>query len=217
MANDKKDSAFWFKHDYNAQDDPKCMLLIDQLGMEGYGIFWALLEKLRVEAEHRLSLKILNSFARRWATSNEKICAVIKNYDLFTVDGDFFYSKRLINDMITKSEKARLSASYRWNNANGMRTHANALQSDSERNANGMRNDANKKRREKKRKEGGMGGMIGLPEGNRSNTGSYFDLRPEIRIVRLQDGKEQKLGPEQFDLAVKGQLHPEDVTEGDIY
>ena len=34
----KKD-AYYFSHDANAQDDPKCMLLIDQMGLEGYGIF----------------------------------------------------------------------------------------------------------------------------------------------------------------------------------
>lgn len=30
--------AYYFTHDSNAKDDPKCALLIDQLGMEGYGI-----------------------------------------------------------------------------------------------------------------------------------------------------------------------------------
>ena len=34
--------AYYFTHDSNAKDDPKCALLIDQLGMEGYGIYWML-------------------------------------------------------------------------------------------------------------------------------------------------------------------------------
>jgi len=38
--------AYYFSHDSNSQDDPKCMILIDQLGMEGYGIFWACVEKM---------------------------------------------------------------------------------------------------------------------------------------------------------------------------
>ena len=42
----KKD-AYYFPHDSNATEDPKMMLLIDELGMEGYGIFWMLLEALR--------------------------------------------------------------------------------------------------------------------------------------------------------------------------
>ena len=36
--------AYYFTHDSNAKDDPKCALLIDQLGMEGYGIYWMLIE-----------------------------------------------------------------------------------------------------------------------------------------------------------------------------
>ena len=38
--------AYYFSHDSNAKDDPKCMVLIDQLGLEGYGIFWVLIETL---------------------------------------------------------------------------------------------------------------------------------------------------------------------------
>ena len=60
----KKD-AYYFSHDANAQDDPKCMVLIDQLGMEGYGIFWALIEKLRNESNYKLPLAIVGSLATR--------------------------------------------------------------------------------------------------------------------------------------------------------
>lgn len=132
----KKD-AYYFSHDANAQDDPKCMMLIDQMGLEGYGIFWALIEKLRSEAEYKLPISILQSFAKRWGTSKEKVEVVVKSYSLFEIEDDYFFSPRLIRSMKLKSEKARLSANYRWNNAN-------ALQTDSERNANGMRKDATK-------------------------------------------------------------------------
>ena len=37
----------YFPHDSNAKDDPKCMILIDPLGPEGYGIYWVLVEILR--------------------------------------------------------------------------------------------------------------------------------------------------------------------------
>ena len=39
--------TFWFKHDYDAADDDKTMLLIEQLGLEGYGIYWILYECFR--------------------------------------------------------------------------------------------------------------------------------------------------------------------------
>jgi hypothetical protein len=207
----KKD-AFWFKHDANSQDDPKCMLLIDQLGMEGYGIFWALLEKLRAENNHTLPLLSIPSFARRWATSTEKINAVVKNYNLFVVSEDGkFYSERLTNDMKDKSESARLSASYRWGNANGMRPHPNALPPD----ANGMRSDA--KRKEEKRKEKKRGGVGEIAPVGAENTGAYFDLREGKGVVRLNDGKEQKLGPQQLEKAKNKELQPYEIIEGKIF
>ena len=81
----KKD-AYYFSHDANAQDDPKMMVLIDQLGMEGYGIFWALIEKLRGEAQYRLAMNVTSSFARRWGTSKEKVDTVILKYGLFAFE-----------------------------------------------------------------------------------------------------------------------------------
>lgn len=137
--------AYYFSHDSNAQDDPKCMLLIDQLGMEGYGIFWALIEKLRNETNYTLPLNITGSYAKRWGTSKEKVDTVIKKYDLFSIEDDKFFSLRLKRSMEIKSTKARESALKRWENANALQTH-------SEGNANGMRKDAIK-RKENKRKE----------------------------------------------------------------
>ena len=39
--------AYWFSHDSNAKDDPKVVMMIEQLGLESYGIFWVLVEILR--------------------------------------------------------------------------------------------------------------------------------------------------------------------------
>lgn len=143
----KKD-AYYFSHDSNAQDDPKCMLLIDQLGMEGYGIFWALIERLRNEKDYKLPVVLLNAFAKRWFTSKEKVESVVKNYGLFIIEDNYFFSERLKCSMLEKTEKARLSASYRWKDANALQLHNGS-------NANGMRKDANKgkesKVKEKKR------------------------------------------------------------------
>lgn len=142
----KKD-AYYFSHDANAQDDPKCMVLIDQLGMEGYGIFWALIEKLRAEKGYKLPLETLPAFAKRWGTSKEKVETVVKNYNLFKISQNYFFSLRLKKSMEEKTEAARRSASIRWGNAT-------ALLPDSDRNANGMRNDAIKRKENKKRKVG---------------------------------------------------------------
>lgn len=149
-----KKEAYYFSHDANAQDDPKCMILIDQMGMEGYGIFWALIEKLRAEANYTLPLSVLGPFAKRWGTSKEKVETVVKSYGLFCVENEIFFSIRLQNSMLEKSEKARISANYRWKDAN-------ALPPNSERKANGMRNDAikGKEKKEKKKSISPIGGV----------------------------------------------------------
>ena len=190
--------AYYFPHDSNAQDDPKCMLLIDQLGMEGYGIFWAIIERLRNEEDFTLPITICAALAKRWGTSKEKIESVVKNYELFRVfehevRGVSFFSERLKHSMILKSEKARISASYRWENANALQPH-------SERNANGMRNDASKvkERKGKERKEG--------IKFSADNTKVFF-----------QDGSSQKLGDDQLFMLSKGQLNPRDILKGYIY
>lgn len=108
-----KDS-YYFSHDMNAQDDPKCIKLIDDLGMEGYGVFWALIEKLRSEKNYTLPLSDVESFAKRWKVSFEVVEKVIKDYKLFIIKGKVFFSKRLTDSMTLKSERARSSAQKRW-------------------------------------------------------------------------------------------------------
>lgn len=138
----KKD-AYYFSHDANAQDDPKCMILIDQLGMEGYGIFWALVEKLRSEKDYKLPLLTVEPFAKRWGTSKEKINAVIKNYNLFIIENDtFFYSERLKNSMELRTIKASENANKRWNKELQKNNDATALPPHTDSNASAMQNDA---------------------------------------------------------------------------
>jgi hypothetical protein len=92
--------TFWFSHDSNAKDDPKCMLLIDQLGLEGYGIYWVLVEILRDQPEYKYPFKLLPVLAKRYFTSSEKFIAVVSNYGLFTLENDeFFFSNSLMDRM----------------------------------------------------------------------------------------------------------------------
>jgi hypothetical protein len=98
----------WFKHDSNAKDDPKIVYLIEQLGLEGYGIFWVLIETLREQNDFSYPVKLVPSIARKYMTSAEKIVTVIKNYRLFDVfekdDGDYFFSLSLNNRMAKYKE-----------------------------------------------------------------------------------------------------------------
>jgi hypothetical protein len=183
--------AYYFSHDANAQDDPKCMLLIDQMGMEGYGIFWALIERLRNETNYILPLNICNALAKRWGTSREKIETVIKNYGLFILENEHFFSNRLKDSMNLKSEKARISASYRWGNAN-------ALQLNGDRNADGMQKNAIKGKKSKRKEKKGVSFSA---DGSRV----FFD-----------DNSSQELGLGQQQRFKEGDYQPYYITKGKI-
>jgi hypothetical protein len=107
-----------------------------ELGWEGYGLFWALIELLRNESDHRMRTHC-KSIAFALQTQEETIKRIINDFDLFVIDDKYFWSESLLKRMELKeerSEKARESAKKRWNkdiDANAMRTH-------SERNADAM-------------------------------------------------------------------------------
>ena len=131
-----KKEAYYFSHDANAKDDPKILRLRMELGWEGYGLFWALIELLRNESDHRMRTHC-KSIAFALQTQEETIKRIINDFDLFVIDEEYFWSESLLKRMELKeerSEKARESAKKRWNkdiDANAMRTH-------SERNADAM-------------------------------------------------------------------------------
>lgn len=114
--------TFWFRHDYDAADDDKTMLLIEQLGLEGYGIYWILIEKLRGRKDYKMPFSVIPSLARRYMTTPEKMKTVITQYELFQFDDDgFFYSVSLIERMnaledlrIKRSVAGQLGNKKRW-------------------------------------------------------------------------------------------------------
>ena len=106
----KEKDAYWFRHDSNAKDDPKIMLLIDQLGLEGYGIFWVLVELLRDQPEYKYPLKLLPTIARRYNTSAEKMLTVVQKYELFEIEHDeFFFSSSLRDRMAALDARRELA------------------------------------------------------------------------------------------------------------
>lgn len=118
--------CYYFPHDSNAKDDPKCVLLIEQLGMEGYGIYWMLIETLRDQPDYTYPVANIPALARRYNTSAEKVRTVVFNYELFTVKDDkIFFSESLNRRMLVFNEKrakrsaaGRLGMARRWGDNN---------------------------------------------------------------------------------------------------
>lgn len=121
-----KDSCY-FSHDADAKDDMKCVLLIDQLGLEGYGIYWVLIETLRQQTNYKYPLALIPALAKKYNTTSEKMKTVIKNYGLFGFDDkEFFFSnslnrrmKYLENKRIKLSEAGKRGNLVRWGNGSG--------------------------------------------------------------------------------------------------
>ena len=54
--------TFYFQHDYNARNDPKLQDVLIDLGVEGIGVFWCIIEQL-YEQGGKLPLRSCKSIA----------------------------------------------------------------------------------------------------------------------------------------------------------
>ena len=118
----------YLQHQSNSFTDIKIIKMRSKLGIESYGIFWALLELLFNE-ENKLCIDDYSVLAFSLQCDADKLKSVIEDFDLFVIEDGCFYSKRLNNHIDTinsKSIKAKESASKRWNNANAKRTHSDS-------------------------------------------------------------------------------------------
>ena len=97
----KRTNRNYFPHEYTAKDDPKCERLIFEMGMEGYGIFWALLEVLRAQPDYTYPLENIPLVAYKYRTESEKVRRVVFDFGLFNVvDDKIFFSNGLILSLI---------------------------------------------------------------------------------------------------------------------
>ena len=118
----------YLQHQSNSFTDIKIIKMRSKLGIESYGIFWALLELLFNE-ENKLCVDDYSVLAFSLQCDADKLKSVIEDFDLFVIEDGCFYSKRLnnqIEEINNKSLKAKENASKRWNNANAKQTHSDS-------------------------------------------------------------------------------------------
>ena len=90
--------AFYFPHFCNARHDRKIRRLRKELGVEGYGIYFMLLETLREQQDLVYPLEDIDLLAEEFGVSEAKIKATICGYELFEIDAEekFFSPKMLV-------------------------------------------------------------------------------------------------------------------------
>ncbi|MCM1170197.1 MAG: DUF4373 domain-containing protein [Bacteroides sp.] len=101
----------YFSHDSNARNNEKVLAVRMRHGAEGYGVYFMLLERLRMESDYT-SVKDYNMIAFDLRVSAELIKSVVENFGLFsfTEDGKRFYSEGFSKRMSIKDECTRKKA-----------------------------------------------------------------------------------------------------------
>lgn len=133
--------AYYFSHDSNARNDDKILALRMKHGWEGYGLYWALIERMREAADYACVCDY-NVVAYDLRTDAAKIKSIIEGFGLFAFATDedgrkCFYSESLRRRMRAAddlSEKRRSAALKRWETED----NASAMQMQCKRNANAM-------------------------------------------------------------------------------
>ena len=82
-------------HDANASSNFKIMMMIQKEGMKGYGIYWMLLEFLRLQDGYKADLRVLPILAQKMRVTVTTLKRIIYDYALFEVNGTSFSSPGL--------------------------------------------------------------------------------------------------------------------------
>jgi hypothetical protein len=133
--------AYYFSHDTNARTDPKIMAMLLEYKAEGFGLYWATIEMMCEHNEYKLKHNKItfNAIAMAMLCDSNRVAefihSCVTDYELFTTDGEYFWSESLLRRMNLKDEKrqkrvnaGKKGADSRWKNSDAI---ANESQSDS--------------------------------------------------------------------------------------
>jgi len=133
-----KKEAYYFKHDSNAQNDPKIKQMRSVYGIEGYGLYWAFVELMRDQEGYKLPISgkyAIKAYAEDFKVDpvrlQEYIEDCVSEFNLFETDGEYLWSRSLIRRMQNYEDicnKNREAVMRRW--ANQRNTSVLPAQSD---------------------------------------------------------------------------------------
>ena len=105
----KKDQ--YIPHEVSMRNTTEVMNLIESEGMAGYGIYWALMEYLRVQDGYIGELQALAPLKRQLKIRQAKLDKVLHGFGLFVCHENTFYSPKL-NEVMKPFEdrRARIDA-----------------------------------------------------------------------------------------------------------
>jgi uncharacterized phage protein (TIGR02220 family) len=95
--------AYYFPHDSNAQHDEKILKLRVKYGWTGYGLYWAIIEKLREASNYRLDSQDIACLSLGVSHPIDDLIAFLKDcylWELLTESNGYFFSESLCRRMI---------------------------------------------------------------------------------------------------------------------
>lgn len=122
--------SFYFPHDYNARSDPKLQQVLMDVGIEGIGIYWCLIEML-YEQGGILPISSCKSIAFALHVHCNCIQSIINDFGLFNSDSEFFWSesvKKRLKKRCDISNKRKEAAISRWKSDDVMRKSDDVMQ-----------------------------------------------------------------------------------------
>ena len=101
----------YIPHEVSMRNTSEVMNLIEKEGMEGYGIYWALMEYLRTQDDYIGDIEVLKSLTRQLRVRLPKLKRILENYGLFSCTETMFLSPKLVEVMKPfEDRRARIEA-----------------------------------------------------------------------------------------------------------
>ena len=93
-------------HEVSMRNTSEVMNLFEKEEMMGYGIYWALMEYLRVQDDYVGDIRSLSTLKRELRIRQSRLDKVLHGYGLFVCNGNTFYSPKL-NEVMKPFEQRR--------------------------------------------------------------------------------------------------------------
>ncbi len=111
-----KKNTYYFSHDYNSRNDDKIRNLIRTHGIEGYGVYWCLIEDLYNNANEIQAS--YDGIAQDLRLDREIVRSVVEDFGLFKVTNNNTIKslsvERRLKEREKISKKAKQSVNKRW-------------------------------------------------------------------------------------------------------
>lgn len=99
--------AYYFSHDSNASQDPKILALRAEFGMQGYGVYWGVIEALRQQQDYRIHKDLIIGVIVNLGvdlTLAEQMLNKMLGVQLLYEQDDFVHSNSLLIRMKKREE-----------------------------------------------------------------------------------------------------------------